>query len=110
MSDTPTYDQLSALCAQLAAALRKWGPYHGYVPEGVYSDTNKALTAYAASSPDPGWQRVPKGHVVVPAQCTNEMLNGFHLQHGKLLNGSDMETRMAINAAISAGKRARGEG
>lgn len=74
---TPTYEQLSALCAQMAAALeecnkeatmsnniiRMGWPSHGQgrVKIGtslhrVEKQSEKALTAYRTLSPDPQWQ------------------------------------------------------
>lgn len=63
MSDarTPTYDQLSALCAQLAAALNAWMVFSN-ADDPAYKarwevrgrvDTVAALTAYRTLSPDP---------------------------------------------------------
>lgn len=62
MSDTPTYDQLSALCAQMEAALEKAHPslYNGFEPDNQSSSfyaVDAALTAYRTLSPDPQWQR-----------------------------------------------------
>jgi hypothetical protein len=62
---TPTYDELSALCAQMAAALEAYvadveNPLqtcsNGYTTEKART----ALTAYRTLSPDPQWQRVPE--------------------------------------------------
>lgn len=73
MTNTPTYDQLSALCAQLAAALNAWMVFSN-ADDPAYKarwevrgrvDTIAALTAYATMSPDPQWQRVPEGHVCI---------------------------------------------
>lgn len=67
MSDTPTYDQLSALCAQMAAALEKLDRDIFHDPQeieraGQFRETiESALTAYRTRSPDLVWQRVPEG-------------------------------------------------
>lgn len=60
MSDTPTYDQLSALCAQMAAALEATNKAVGLEANAAaYAARERALTAYRTLSPDPQWQRVP---------------------------------------------------
>lgn len=78
---TPTYDQLSALCAQMAAAMEPIADVVGEGAEDFPDDTavtitfgrstyyaitlgnlravSAALTAYRTLSPDPQWQRVP---------------------------------------------------
>ncbi|WP_341702576.1 hypothetical protein [Ferrovibrio sp.] len=86
MSDphTPTYEQLFALCAQMAAALEKAKNILS-LPKRDAGDSiaqisaarltlSVAITAYRTLSPDPVWQRVPEGCVVVPAEPTKEML------------------------------------
>jgi hypothetical protein len=68
MTNTPTYDDLSALCAQLAAALsvsEKALEYYGDTmcardDLAAPGEIKAALTAYRTLSPDPQWQRVPE--------------------------------------------------
>lgn len=71
-SDTPTYDQLSALCAQMAAALEAYKHAMEGFAQAVRQDSglaypwpaqelalpavDTALTAYRTLSPDPQWQ------------------------------------------------------
>lgn len=65
MTDTPTYDDLSALCAQMAAALEQAEKLiHPFILEQNpkwKEQIESALTAYRTLSPDPQWQRVPEG-------------------------------------------------
>lgn len=64
---TPTYDDLSALCAQMAAALEKLDLDIFNDPQeieraGQFRETiETALTAYRTLSPDPQWQRMQEG-------------------------------------------------
>lgn len=68
MSNTPTYDQLSALCAQMAAALEECkkaaqlledlsacGADDEYTA-ALSQQIDAALTAYRTLSHDPQWQ------------------------------------------------------
>lgn len=68
MAEHPTYEQLSALCAQMAAALEVFKDHY---PTGVnprlddaYRAGKSALTAYAASSPDPQYGKLPSESVI----------------------------------------------
>lgn len=76
----PTYDQLSALCAQMVEALEaiidrsKNGELGTSKVLDMRAFAATALTAYRTLSPDPVWQRVPEGCVVVPEKLTEEML------------------------------------
>lgn len=60
----PTYDQLSALCAQMAAALRALNREARKTIDAqkwqLIEDAMAAQKAYDALSPDPLWQRVPE--------------------------------------------------
>ena len=67
MSDTPTYEQLSALCAQMAAALDDLlnTRHDSDRRNAIIMRAINALKAHATLSPDPQWQRVPsKGDLI----------------------------------------------
>lgn len=106
-SDAPTYDELSALLAQMAAALEKAqfqlsqldpAPEFKDAIDKEISDAGDALTAYRTLSPDPQWQRVPEKP---SADVVQAAIDTFGIQPGF----AAMER--AIKAAF---KRARGEG
>lgn len=115
-SDTPTYDQLSALCAQMAAAVKAMYPYLETSEEGDRATqvALSALTAYRTLSTDPQWQRVPEGCVVVHMMDIRNM--AFLAQRdekatdiGKtIICTDDAERLRAILDKIFT--RARGEG
>lgn len=64
MTDTPTYDQLSALCAQMAAALKALNREARKTIDAqqwqLIEDAMAAQKAYETLSPAPQWQRVTK--------------------------------------------------
>lgn len=108
MTDQPTYDQLSALCAQMAATLQAITEMSG--PMALKSAQAMAeidLTAYRNLSPDPVWQRVPEGCAVVPTQLTSDMLSD--LQRGEMQGFASIWDDL-IESAQPAVNRARGEG
>ena len=122
-SDTPTYDQLSALCAQLAAALdgvlaitQDSTGVAGYHLNGNVAEWDEfeeifavrtALTAYRTLSPDPQWQRVPEGCVVVPVDLLGEVAGTLEALNAQTPTKSCQATIVKIYELV---ERARGEG
>lgn len=115
MSDarTPTYDQLSALIAQMAATLQAITEMSG--PMALKSAQAMAaidLTAYRTLSPDPQWQRVPEGYEVVNLPSVNTIVDliKHHVRVSVSNYGLSAEMEDMDDAAIAIINRARGEG
>lgn len=110
-----TLGKQAALLAQMVAALETVKPsVMRYAPEASCREFEAALTAYRTLSPDPQWQRVPDGCVVVHMMDIRNM--AFLAQRDEKATGigktiictDDAEKLRAILDKIL--NRARGEG
>lgn len=126
---TPTYDQLSALCAQMAAALNAWMVFSN-ADDPAYKarwevrgrvDTIAALAAYRTLSPEPQWrdpETMPAdGYFLITNArgqvCACNSRAGHRVINNHVgISEHDWDTALPITGWMPCpkGNRARGEG